>query len=78
MKDEGKKVMKSIILELNDDIYPKVIEFLRLPPPEQCHLLEDEAGLTEAERSEISSIREKANSGDMSDFESWSEARKKF
>ncbi|MDF1584154.1 MAG: hypothetical protein RQ733_12805 [Methyloprofundus sp.] len=62
--------MKNIQLEVSDNIYQKVIDFLSLLPKEQCHLIaEDE--LSNAEISHISVLTGKIKAGDDAEFDSW-------
>ena len=49
--------MKTIQLEVHDAIYQKVIDFLSLLPPEQCHLIDSDEELENQELNQIADAR---------------------
>ena len=69
--------MKNIQLEVSDNIYQKVIDFLSLLPTEQCHLITEEE-LSNAEISHISELIGKIKEGDDSEFDNWDEIKSPF
>lgn len=52
--------MKTIQLEVQDTVYQKIIDFLALLPPDQCHLLVDDE-LSDAENLENQELNEIAD-----------------
>ncbi len=68
--------MKTISLEINEQIYQQIISFLRLLPLHQCRIVEeDDDTLSSAELSEITVIRKSISRGNESDFEDWAKVK---
>jgi hypothetical protein len=71
--------MKTISLEIYDQVYPQIVNFLRLLPENCCHLLEDDdAELSPAEMSAIEMIRARLQTGDDSEFIDWENFKDKL
>lgn len=71
--------MKTISLELDEKVYPQVVNFLRLLPEKLCHIMEDDdTVLTPEEYSTIKAIQAKLDTGDESDFLDWDEVKDKL
>jgi hypothetical protein len=68
--------MKTISLELDERVYPKVVSFLRLLPEDYCHILEDGDTASDAEQSTIATIQQRLAAGDESEFEDWDEVKR--
>lgn len=68
--------MKTISLELDERVYPKVVSFLRLLPENYCHILEDSDTASEDELLAISTIQQRLATGDGSEFEDWDEVKR--
>ncbi len=66
--------MKTIQLEVSDNIYQKVIDFLTLLPKDQCHLL-DEDELSNAEITQISQLIGQIQKGNDSEFDDWNDIK---
>lgn len=67
--------MKTLTLAIDEQAYPRLLEFLQGLPPDGYELFEDEPPLTGAERQEIDRIRARLAVGDDSDFEDWADVR---
>ncbi len=68
--------MKTLTLEINEQAYPQIIQFLRLLSEEQCRIIEDEEDtLTADEISRIHAIRAKQMTSKDSDFDDWADIR---
>lgn len=71
--------MKTISLELDEQIYPQVVDFLRLLPEKLCHIMEDDdTVLTPDEYATIKAMQAKRDAGDTSDFLDWDEVKDKL
>jgi hypothetical protein len=68
--------MKIVTVEIDDQIYPKLIEFLEHLPKGHYELLEDDESLDDKERAEIAAIRNRLHEVDEREFEDWSTVRK--
>ncbi len=68
--------MKTLTLEINEQAYPQIIQFLRLLSEEQCRIIEDEEDtLTADEISRIHAIRAKQMTSKDSGFDDWADIR---
>ncbi len=68
--------MKTISLEVDEQIYPHIVNFLRLLPEDSCHVLEDEdSALSPQEHSAIQVIQAHLQAGDESEFEDWDDIK---
>lgn len=68
--------MKTISLEVNEQVYQQVVNFLRLLPQESCHLLEEDPDkLSKEEINIIEDLQNRLKAGDHSDFEDWTQVR---
>ena len=69
--------MKTLVLEVDDSIYPKVKEYLDLLPKDLCHAVDD-LGHDSAETEELEAIRVAYRAGREEEFEDWEQVREKF
>lgn len=61
--------MKTISLEIDERVYPQIVNFLRLLPENCCRVLEDDfSDFSPQEISAIQAIRSRLKAGDDSDF----------
>lgn len=64
--------MKSITIDIADNVYNRLREFLDTLPSESIKVYEEDFDfLTADEKVEIINIQEKTKNGDFSDFEDW-------
>jgi len=66
--------MKTLILEVDDAIYPKIRGFLDLLPDKLCHSL-DEVEPDAAETETIQSIRAAYHARQEEEFDDWEQIR---
>jgi len=66
--------MKTIQLEVSDNIYQKVIDFITLLPKDRCHLLSEDE-LSTAELNQASHLSEQLKKGNDSEFEDWNDIK---
>nr|VFK54783.1 MAG: hypothetical protein BECKTUN1418F_GA0071002_10559 [Candidatus Kentron sp. TUN]VFK55848.1 MAG: hypothetical protein BECKTUN1418D_GA0071000_10386 [Candidatus Kentron sp. TUN]VFK59194.1 MAG: hypothetical protein BECKTUN1418E_GA0071001_10529 [Candidatus Kentron sp. TUN] len=66
--------MKTLILEVDDAIYPRIKGFLDSLPDTRCHLLDQEEP-DDAETETIQSIRAAYRAGREEAFDDWEEIR---
>jgi hypothetical protein len=66
--------MKTLILEVDDAVYPKIQQFLELLPQHLCQQINEET-LNLEERQDLESIRTTYRSGSVEDFDDWSDVR---
>lgn len=70
--------MKTITLELNEQAYPQVVNFLHSLPENFYHIMEnDEDSLSPEEYSAVKAIQAKLHAGDESDFMDWDDFKDK-
>nr|VFJ43752.1 MAG: hypothetical protein BECKDK2373B_GA0170837_100641 [Candidatus Kentron sp. DK]VFJ45672.1 MAG: hypothetical protein BECKDK2373C_GA0170839_101215 [Candidatus Kentron sp. DK] len=69
--------MKTLILEVDDVIYPKIKGFLDLLPDTLCYL-PDEMETTIAETEAIRSVRAAYRAGRKEEFDDWAQVRDKL
>jgi len=62
--------MKTIILEVEDDTYKTIVEFIKLLPENRCRVLDDDS-LSVDERKVLQSRIAQIQQGDYSEFEDW-------
>ena len=64
--------MKTISLEVEERIYPQIVNFLRLLPKDSCQVFEEEIDtLSPEEQSAVQAIQIRLQTGDESEFEDW-------
>ncbi len=63
--------MKTISLEVSEQVYSDVINFLRLLPEKSVHLLEEEEHLSPQEQTVVQQRQQQLKAGDESEFEDW-------
>ena len=68
--------MKTVTVQVDEQTYPKLIEFLERLPRGHYEVFEDDDYLDEKEQAEISAIRSQLREGDDSEFEDWRKVRK--
>lgn len=68
--------MKTVTVQVDEQTYPKLIEFLERLPSGHYEVFEDDDYLEEKEQAEISAIRSRLREGDDSEFEDWRKVRK--
>ena len=66
--------MKSIQLEVSNNIYQTIIDFLSLLPKEQCHLISGDE-LSDMELQHTLEVLKKLKSGDESNFDNWDDVK---
>jgi len=67
--------MKTISLEIDEQIYPQVLNFLRLLPEDRCHILEDEDSLNPEELAALQDVQSRLRAGDESEFVDWDDIK---
>ena len=68
--------MKTISLEVDEQLYPHIVNFLRLLPEDSYHVLEDEdSTLSPQEHAAIQAIQSHLQAGDESEFEDWDDIK---
>ncbi len=71
--------MKTISLEVDDNSYWDMMNFLRLLPKDRFHLLEDDSdSLSPEEQTQIKALQACLQAGDDSDFEDWEAIKTDF
>lgn len=71
--------MKTISLEIDEGIYPQVVDFLRLLPKDRCQgLEEDDSTLSAEEYSVVRAAQARIQAGDEGDFVDWEAMRAKL
>jgi cytoplasmic iron level regulating protein YaaA (DUF328/UPF0246 family) len=68
-------MMKTISLEVDEQIYSNIINFLRLLPSERCRLIEDDDTLTPAEIAHLQAIRTQLRQHGDDEFDDWAEIK---
>jgi len=63
--------MKTILLEVADDSYQTILEFINLLPANKCHVLNDDTHLSNEETAHIQKTMTQIQQGDYSEFEAW-------
>lgn len=64
--------MKSITIDIADNVYNRLREFLDTLPSESIKVYDEDFDfLTANEKVEIFNIQDKTKNGDFSDFEDW-------
>ncbi len=62
--------MKTILLEVEDDSYQTILNFIKLLPEQRCHILEEEE-LTTEEHQHIQKCLAQIAQGDYGEFDEW-------
>ena len=62
--------MKTISLEVDEQIYPQILNFLRLLPEDRCQVLDDEDSPSPAELAAVQAIQSRLRQGD-GEFVDW-------
>ena len=70
--------MKTISLEVDERVYPHIINFLRLLPEERCHVFDEDDSPNPAELAAVQAIQARLQAGDESDFVDWDDIREKL
>ena len=60
--------MKTLLLEVEDNSYQAILDFIKLLPENRCRILEDESLSTE-EQQQIQHCLSQIKQGDYSDFD---------
>jgi predicted ATP-binding protein involved in virulence len=62
--------MKTLVLEIEDNAYQTVLDFIKLLPENRCHILE-EPELLSHEQQHIQRCLAQIQQGDYSEFDDW-------
>ncbi|MBS3953769.1 MAG: hypothetical protein KGZ88_12545 [Methylomicrobium sp.] len=62
--------MKTILLEVEDESYQTILDFIKLLPEQRCHIL-DEDELTKEEHHHVQKCLTQIAQGDYSEFDEW-------
>lgn len=62
--------MKTILLEIEDNAYQTILDFIKLLPENRCRIL-DEDELSTEERQQIEHCLTQIEQSDYSEFEDW-------
>ncbi len=62
--------MKTILLEVEDNAYQTILDFIKLLPENRCHILEESELLTD-EQQHIQHCLTQIKQGDYSEFDDW-------
>ena len=62
--------MKTILLEVEDNAYQTIFDFIKLLPENRCHILEELELLTD-EHQHIQHCLTQIQQGDYSEFDDW-------
>jgi len=67
--------MKTISLEVDDQIYPQVVDFLRLLPKDRCHVVDEDEVPSPMEMLAVQAIQSRLRTGDESEFVDWDDIK---
>ena len=62
--------MKTILLEVEDNSYQIILDFIKLLPENRCHILEEDE-LSKEEHQHIQRCLAQIQQGDYSEFDDW-------
>lgn len=62
--------MKTILLEVEDNAYQTILDFIKLLPENRCHILEEPELLAD-EQQHIQHCLTQIKQGDYSEFDDW-------
>ncbi len=62
--------MKTILLEVEDNAYQTILDFIKLLPENRCHILEEPELLID-EQQHIQHCLTQIQQGDYSEFDDW-------
>lgn len=63
--------MKTILLEVEDNSYQIILDFIKLLPQNCCHVLEPDNLLSSEENQHIKKCLAQIEQGDYSEFDDW-------
>ncbi len=63
--------MKTILLEVEDNSYQIILDFIKLLPQNRCHVLESDNVLSSEENQHIKKYLAQIEQGDYSEFDDW-------
>jgi hypothetical protein len=69
--------VKTILLEIEDNTYKTILDFIKLLPENRCRIL-DEDELSTDERQHIQHCLAQIEQGDYSEFEDWETIKKRL
>lgn len=69
--------MKTILLEIEDNTYQTILDFIKLLPENRCRVL-DEDELSTDEHQHIQQCLAQIEQGDYSEFEDWETVKKRL
>jgi hypothetical protein len=69
--------MKTILLEIEDNTYQTILDFIKLLPENRCRVL-DEDELSTDEHQHIQHCLAQIEQGDYSEFEDWETVKKRL
>ncbi len=62
--------MKTILLEVTENNYQEILNFIKLFPESQCRVIHDDE-LSDEESSHIQNVLRQIQQGDYTEFEAW-------
>lgn len=69
--------MKTILLEIEDNTYQTILDFIKLLPENRCRVLDEDA-LSTDEQQHIEQCLAQIEQGDYSEFEDWETVKKRL
>lgn len=69
--------MKTIHLEVEDNSYQAILNFIKLLPENRCRVLEDET-LSKKEQQQIQHSLKQIKQGDYSEFDDWESVKEQL
>lgn len=67
--------MKTISLEVDDQIYQQVVGFLHLLPKDRCRIFDEDDSLSPEALAAVQAIQARLREGDESDFSDWDDVK---
>jgi len=70
--------MKTILLEVEENSYQTILNFIKLLPKNQCRVINDDDDLSSDETLHIQKTMAQIEQGDYSEFEDWETVKKRL
>jgi len=70
--------MKTILLEVEENSYQTILNFIKLLPKNQCRVINDDDELSSDETLHIQKTMAQIEQGDYSEFEDWETVKKRL
>lgn len=70
--------MKTILLEVEDNSYQIILDFIKLLPQNRCHILEADDVLSPEDNQHIQKCLAQIAQGDYSEFDDWETVKKQL